>query len=427
MMTLLRTSVLNGIAVIVKMLTLLGINKILAIYVGPSGYAALGQFQNALQMISTFTSGAINTGVTKYTAEYSEDAFKQQSVWRTAGTLATIFSVVMAVLVAVFSQYLAEFFFKDKTFSGVFLWLSGGLVLLALNSLVLAILNGKKDILRYVTANIVGSVFALCITGVLAIKYGLYGALVALALYQSVSFFVTIYICKKASWFRLRYLFGTIDKAVANNLLKYVAMALTSAACVPLSQVLIRNHLASLFGWDAAGYWEAMTRFSSAYLLLVTSTLSVYYLPKLSELKSVIELKAEISQGYKYVLPCVALVAGIVYVLRDFIISILFTSDFAPMRELFAWQMVGDTLKIGSWILAYVMLSKAMFKMFMITEIVFSISYVLMVMFFTHYFGLVGVTVAYAINYAIYWMVIALLMSRKFKAALSNTKDGVLC
>lgn len=427
MMTLLRTSFLNGIAVIVKMLTLLGINKILAIYVGPSGYAALGQFQNALQMISTFTSGAINTGVTKYTAEYSEDALKQQEVWRTAGTLATIISILMAVLVAIFSEYLAGFFFKDKTLSGVFLWLSGGLILLALNSLVLAILNGKKDILRYVIANIVGSVFALCITGVLATKYGLYGALVALALYQSISFFITIYICKKASWFRLRYLFGSVDKAISHNLLKYVAMALTSAACVPVSQILIRNHLASLYGWDAAGYWEAITRFSSAYLLLVTSTLSVYYLPKLSELKSIVALKSEITQGYKYVLPSVAFMAGIVYVSRDFIISLLFTSDFGPMRELFAWQMIGDTLKIGSWILAYVMLSKAMFKMFMVTEVLFAISYVLMVIVFTHYFGFVGVTIAYAINYAIYWVVIAVLMSRKFKMALLSTKDGVLC
>ena len=67
-MTLIRTSLLNGIAVVIKMLTLLSINKVLAIYVGPVGYAALGQFQNAVQMITTFASGAINTGVTKYTA-----------------------------------------------------------------------------------------------------------------------------------------------------------------------------------------------------------------------------------------------------------------------------------------------------------------------------------------------------------------------
>ncbi len=57
-MTLIKTSLLNAIAVVIKMLTLLGINKILAVYVGPTGYAALGQFQNAVQMITTFGSGA---------------------------------------------------------------------------------------------------------------------------------------------------------------------------------------------------------------------------------------------------------------------------------------------------------------------------------------------------------------------------------
>ncbi|WPN48573.1 hypothetical protein [Pseudomonas sp. P8_241] len=87
-MTLIKTSLLNGIAVVVKMLTLLGINKILAIYVGPTGYAAIGQFQNAVQMITTFASGAVNTGVVKYTAEYADDESAQHKVWQTAGAIA---------------------------------------------------------------------------------------------------------------------------------------------------------------------------------------------------------------------------------------------------------------------------------------------------------------------------------------------------
>ena len=36
-MTLIKTSLLNAIAVVIKMLTMLGINKILAVYVGPTG------------------------------------------------------------------------------------------------------------------------------------------------------------------------------------------------------------------------------------------------------------------------------------------------------------------------------------------------------------------------------------------------------
>ena len=69
-MNLIRTSLLNGVAVLIKMIALLGINKVLAVYVGPAGYAAVGQFQNAVQMITTCASGAINTGVPNYTAEY---------------------------------------------------------------------------------------------------------------------------------------------------------------------------------------------------------------------------------------------------------------------------------------------------------------------------------------------------------------------
>lgn len=63
-------------------------------------------------------------------------------------------------------------------------------------------------------------------------------------------------------------------------------MAVTSAVCVPVSHILVRNHLGETFGQEYAGYWEAMWRLSAAYLMLVTTTLSVYYLPMLSELKS---------------------------------------------------------------------------------------------------------------------------------------------
>ena len=94
------------------MLTLLGLNKILAVYVGPAGYAALGQFQNAVQMISTLASGAINTGVTKYTAEYHEDEERQRAVWQTAGTIALVGSVLISLLVFAFRAGIGAVVFK---------------------------------------------------------------------------------------------------------------------------------------------------------------------------------------------------------------------------------------------------------------------------------------------------------------------------
>lgn len=412
-MTLIKTSLLNAIAVIVKMATLLGINKILAIYVGPAGYAALGQFQNVVQMITTFASGAINTGVTKYTAEYQDDEKKQHLVWRTAGTIALLGSLFSAVLIILFSQQLAIWFLKDAAYAGVFIWFAATLVLFAFNTLLLAILNGKKEIFRYVIANIAGSVFALAVTALLAIKLGLYGALIALVVYQSLSFFITLLLCSKTGWFKLRYIIGSIDKNSAFNLGKYTAMAFTSAACIPLSHILVRNHLGETLGWEAAGYWEAMWRLSAAYLMLITTTLSVYYLPRLSEIRDNLELKAEVIQGYRIILPVAAVFGLVIYLLRDFIISALFAADFMPMRELFAWQIVGDTLKIGSWILAFLMLGRALVGLFIITEVFFSTAFVIWTYIFTAQIGLEGVVLAHAINYLVYWVVMVFVVGKK--------------
>lgn len=411
-MTLIKTSLLNGIAVVIKMLTLLGLNKILAIYVGPAGYAAIGNFQNAVQMISTFASGAINTGVVKYTAEYHDQEEKQRQVWRTAGTIAVLGSVITGISVSLFSKPIASWFLQDEQYSAVFIWFSIALVFYIFNTLLLAILNGKKEIYRYVVANIAGSFFSLVVTSVLAFKFGLVGALTALAIFPSFSFVVTLCLSYKADWFKFSYLFGSLDKTVLLNLGKYTAMALTSAACIPVSHILIRTHLGETFGLEAAGYWEAMWRLSTAYLMLVTTTLGLYYLPRLSELKEPVEIKKEILQGYRIILPVAAICGLTIYLLRDFIISVLFTQNFYPVRDLFAWQMVGDTLKIGSWILAYLMLGKAMMKLFVVTEIFFAASFYGWSWYLTGIYGLEGVAIAHAINYAIYWVLMAVLIGR---------------
>jgi len=409
-MTLIKTSLLNAIAVIVKMLTLLGINKILAIYVGPAGYAALGQFQNAVQMITTFASGAINVGVTKYTAEYFDDEEKQRAVWRTAGTLALVSSILTAFFISIFSEKLAVYFLKDVQYENVFIWFSLTLIFFVFNTLLLSILNGKKEISLYVLANIAGSIFSILVISLLVMQFGLYGALVGLVVYQSLSFFA---LCYSKSWFKVTYFFGKIEKVAALNLAKYAAMALTTAACVPLSHIFIRNYIGEQIGWVSAGYWEAMWRLSAAYLMLVTTTLGVYYLPKLAELNSHCEIKLELNKGFKLIVPVTIILGGCVYLFRDLIIELLFSSEFKPMEELFAWQMVGDCLKIASWLVGYLFLSKARFKLIMFIEVYFSIQHYLLVRYFVDSYGLYGTSVAHFVNYSICLMfVLYILMFR---------------
>lgn len=404
-MTLIKTSLLNGVAVLVKMLTLLGINKILAVYVGPAGYAAVGQFQNAVQMITTFASGAISTGVTKYTAEYEGDGEAQYRVWRTAGSIAVVGSLFSGGIVAFYNQELALFFLKDKAYGGVFSWFAVTLVFFSLNALLLAILNGKREVLLYVAANIAGSLFAFAATAIMSIQLGLYGALVSLATYQSVSFVVTLALCCRNPWFTVRNVIGRLDKVTTLNLAKYTLMALTSAAAVPFSHILVRGYLSDNLSFADAGYWEAMWRLSSAYLLLITTTLSVYFLPKLSGSKDPAFLKKEIKRGLGLIIPLSIAGAITIYLFQGFIISLLFTKDFLPMKVLFFWQLVGDCFKVSGWMLAYIMLSRPMVKLYIATEILFSLGFYLLSVVCVQLYGLQGAAIAHAVNYFIYLVV----------------------
>lgn len=391
------------------------LNKILAVYLGPTGYAAIGQFQNFIQMVTTFAGSAINTAVVKYTAEYHEDETKQRAVWKTAGSIVFLFSLLFAILILIFQKQLALYIFQSLKYQTIFIWFAIFLIFFNFNTLFLAILNGKKEILKLVLANIAGSLFALVITGVLAIKLQLYGALIALSIYQSIAFIVTLILCHRADWFEFSSLLGKIDLGITKKFASFTLMALVSAICVPLSQMLIRAYLTQEFSLAYAGYWEAMIRLSTVYLLLVTTTLGVYYLPRLSELNAIDEIKKEVYLGYKFIFPLAVLGGICVFILRDWIINLLFSPSFAPMQDLFLWQMMGDALKIGSWILAYLMLSKAMTKLYICTEIIFTVSLIALTYICTQVFGFEGVSIAHLINYGLYWIVISLFIFKQLK------------
>jgi O-antigen/teichoic acid export membrane protein len=404
-MNLLKTSVLNGIAVLVKTATMFILNKILAVYVGPSGYAAIGQFQNFIQMATSFAGGAINTAVVKYTAEYYEDENKQRTIWQSAGTIVLGFSLLFAALILLFQKPLSLYIFHSYHYQSVFVWFAAFLVFFNFNALFLAILNGKKEIKKLVLANILGSLLSLGITGFLAYQWHLYGALIALCIYQSVAFFVTLSMCYKSDWFRLSYLFGKVDKDTARKFLGFALMALVSVFFGNIAQIILRNIIIHSFDLQHAGYWDAMNKLSGGYLMFATTIIGVYYLPKLSELKTYNEIRHEVNIGYKYILPIASITALMIFIFKESIVRVLFTDNFLPMLELLKWQLLGDVIKIGSWIVSYVMMGRAMTKIFVITESIFALSIIPLTWLSIKFFGFKGIAFAFAINCLIYWIV----------------------
>jgi PST family polysaccharide transporter len=228
--------------------------------------------------------------------------------------------------------------------------------------------------------------------------------LIALVSNQSIVFIFLLFLFKKHRILNELFVFSFFDKYESKKLLYYSLMTITSAIATPLSLILIRNKIIEKCGIEESGIWQATWYISSMHLMVITTTLSVYYLPKLSSIKDERLLRKEIFSGFMIIIPFVIFSSSFIFLMKDYIVNILFTPKFSVIKDLLLFQMIGDVIKISSWLLSYIMVAKAMTKVFIFTEIFFNAIFVLLSFLFVTYFGLIGMTYSYLINYVLYFV-----------------------
>lgn len=274
---------------------------------------------------------------------------------------------------------------------------------IAYANLFMAVLKGYRDAMGNALAVIGGSLIGV-VAYYLCFKLGGYeGALAGLALVPALVVLPAGLMLWRRKTLPLRYLAPRWDKLVAGNLGKFTLMALITSVTLPVAYVMMRNLLAAHYGWDEVGIWQGVSSISDAYLQFITASFTVYLLPTLSRLTDKGAISREIVRSLKFVLPAVAAASFTVWVLRDFAIWLLFSDKFVAMRDLFAWQLVGDVLKVGAYVFGYLVIAKASLRFYILTEV----SQFLLLTLFSHWLiplhGALGAAQAYMATYIVYF------------------------
>lgn len=400
---------LTSISTLVKMLTGFVSVKVVASIIGPAGVALVGQLNNFATIAMSLSSGGINNGITKYISEFKNDEGKVRTYLSTALRITVICSLCVGVAMIVLNRLLSRLILQTEEYWYVFLIFGFTILLYALNLMLLSIVNGFKEFKKYVKINIANSVVGLCFTLVFVLTLGLPGALVSAVTYQSVMLFITMWMVRKSSWAAWSNFKERLNRLASKQYFKYTLMTLTTAATLPISQLLLRSYVISEISPIEAGWWEAMNRLSNMYLMVITTSFTVYYMPRLSELSDKYELRREIFKAYKLIVPILIVGFALIYLFRHLIIRILFSPEFLPMENLFIWQLIGDFFKICSWLLAFIMVAKAMSKAYIATEIIFALLYIAFGFVFIRMNGVVGITQAYLLNFVMYMICMIIL------------------
>jgi len=403
-MSLARATLWTAGSTLVKIGVGLLLVKLIAVVFGPAGVGQAGNFRQLVTVLGVLSGAGIFNGITKYVAQYQGQQARLRAVLGTGSAMALGFSILLAAVFLVAAGPISQVLFGHDGYRNVVRAVAFIQLGIACANLMLAILKGFRDAAGNALAVSVGSVLG---AGVFFLCYqlaGYAGALVGLAVVPAITVIPATLILLRRRQVRLGDLQPAWDRIVATQLGKFTLMALMTSFTLPVAYIMMRNLLAQRFSWNEVGMWQGVSSISDAYLQFITASFTVYLLPTLSRLTDKRALSQEIGRALLFVLPAVATVSVVVWLLRDIVIRLLFSTQFEPMRDLFAWQLVGDVLKVGAYVFGYLVIAKASLRFYLLTEI----SQFLLLTAFSHWLiplhGALGATQAYMATYVTYFV-----------------------
>lgn len=411
---LLKVTAQNSAGVLVKLFTGLATSKIIAVYVGPTGMALLGNMRNVLNVINNFSTVGLEKGAIRYAAEYKNDKERLNSFVSTLFFIGICTTFLLGILLYFGSGFLNELIFPQRDFRYLFTMLAFILPLGMFNVFCLAILKGLGEFKKVIVINVWGNLLNLFLIGILVWQFGLDGALITFAVLPSAILFITLLMANKKLQFFQSFKIGNVSRLFNKNLSQYALMTLVSSITFPVVFLMVRNFIIERIGVEEAGYWEALTRLSNYYLLFIMSLLTLYVLPKLSETNKKSEFRKIVFDFYKTVLPLFGVGLIVIYVLRFWIIQLFLSEEFLPSASLFKWQLIGDFVRVAALVMTYQLHAKKMVWKFILSDLFLAAMTYISSVFLISRIGLEGVTIAYAITWTLYGLVILFIFRKVF-------------
>ena len=265
---LFKVSSLNSISILIKIVIGFITSKVIAIFLGPSGMALVGNFRNFISSTEAFATLGFENGLVKYVAEHKNDNEKLTKTLSTVFISVLIICVSIGVILFFFSNYFNSIVFNGFDFSLVFKIFAFALPFYIANMFLIATINGLGAFKKVVVINVIGNIIGLGIALLLISNYRTQGALISIILSPALLFFISFFFINKELTILKHIHFRFYSFSKLRKLSSYSLMALVSSVLGPMVLFAIRKNIIQKMGLQEAGFWEAMNRMSSYYFLL---------------------------------------------------------------------------------------------------------------------------------------------------------------
>lgn len=391
-----RGSVGSGVALAGRAGAALLLNKLMAVYGGPGALTLLAHFQNLLGLFTTLPNDGTHVGLVKYLAPLHPQGARYKA-WLGAAILLNAGALLLGGLVVVFLPGPFVGVFQPTPFWVALLCL--GVALLTAYALVVTVLLAAGQLRAYVAFTLVQSVLGV---GAVAVAFraraSVNTTLLAYLLAQSLALVPAVALALRRGM--VPSLRGRVSRSALRGLSLFLLMGLGLLLFGKAVDFSVREILIREFSLARTDLWQAVSKLSDNYTMVLAAAMSSVYYPRLAALAS---QPAAQRLWVRMVVRLVAILAGLglvlVFLLRDWLLSWLFDAHFAPARDLFVPQLLSDWLRFVAWPLMMIFTVRAQVTRYVLTQVGVAVSYAAALVWLLPRYGLLGPSMANAFSH----------------------------
>ncbi len=347
--------------------------KILATVGGPAALATLTTLQQLRQAAVAGATGNGQTALVRGTSALT--GLEQTEYVRTVLCVFGAATSAVALSMMVFPRTLAKAAGIGAGASHMIPWLAVAVIFTSILVFASALLNSLRAIGKLAAVSAMGSAAMMlgAWPAARAFAGGSPNALVGLLIFSSAAGCALAvgallpFREQIAGW--LRGPGRWWDTGAARNFGAMSGAMLASGLAASGTLLAVRAHITAMQGPAVTGQFDAAWGLSMNQVTLVLSSLQTYYLPELARTRGAAQRAAHVSSVLTVATLTAAVAITAIALLKPWLLTAFYSAAFRPAAAYLRWTLLGDYLKVTSWILSIPIMAAGDMKMFLAADL----------------------------------------------------------
>jgi len=368
---LLRAASLSGAAAIASGALSVAATKIFAAMLGPAEVAMLTTLQQIRQ--AGVTGATLNGQTALVQGVSARHGMEQRRFLRTALVLMTTATLLVTVLALVAPGWLASSTGFGAQRAGLIRWLAVPVALSSALVFLSAVLTARGEIgqLAWVQIASPAAMAVLAYPVACLLRAGHQDAVVGwLAASAAVAAIVALAPLNRESvrfWFRGRGEWWSAP--AARGFMRMSGSLLASGSAASLVLLAARARILHRQGFAVGGQFDAAWAISVNHVSLILASLQTFCLPVLARTPDRADRNAHLTRMLTAAALAAAGIICVLALLKPVVLALFYSEAFREAARYLRWTLVGDYLKVSSWVLSIPMLASADMRAFLAADL----------------------------------------------------------